>query len=645
MNRTLLLAFLRLLIAFSSFTLVVALAKAESIDSILFQGTKRIESAPKTVVTEYNNRLEDLKSDPSASHKEIAAIHYILSQAFYSRIFAQQAVEQANFALQLLENDKQSLIYNKVLIAASLAYELAGQAKTAKPMAEKALAWAVFNNNKLLQQEALVAAGLNDLTLGAYDAALESFNKAYFLSETPSGQVKSAADQPELMAQGHIAYHIALVHEYDGNQLAAIKFFEQSKQYYKSNQETLSYSDALYGLARANKFNGNGEEALKLFEESLGISIELNDIQGQAYTYKELSGLYLELALFEKAHLSLVKALQYFSQSNNPYMLSEVNKQLAEFARSQNQILHASKLVDIALEYANGDSLRPHFIQLHKLKSLLQADSDDYESAYKSLVISYDEKIKYDGIINKETYERLRAEFSLAEKENENRVLAAKNLQANMNLTAQHHHKMLLSLLAVLLFTIAAAALFLYRQSKTAQTQLALLANTDSLTKLANRRTAFNSLALQIKLAKRERYDLSIALIDLDHFKNINDQLGHPVGDKVLQIFASLATEQFRSSDIIARIGGEEFLFIFPFTNIEKAQALIIDFTDNVKETKVLSKLIGKQLTCSVGVVSAIDYEDEISAITAADRLMYKAKDIGRDAIISEALGPHSQFY
>ena len=593
---------------------------------MLHEGNERIESSPKTVIDEYLKLLEQSSANNNTSNEKLAATHYILSKAYYAKILANKASFHAQTALDLLQDEQytDSLLYNKVLVLVAYANEMLGHVKKARPMAEQALEWAELNKNNVLKQDAIVVLGLCDLSSGAFDAALLRFNQAYYMNNL----------DPQMMAKGHIAYYIALVHEYSNNHSEAIRFYEQAKAYYKQNNRILSYSDALYGLASAYKFIDEHEKALVLFEESLKISKEYNDTQGQGYTYKELATIYLNQKQFKKAHLNMIKALQLFSESKNPFMLAIVHHELADFALMQGQIPQAHKLADIALTYAEGESLRPHFIRLTKFKSKLLAKNGNFKEAYETLLISYEEQINFNSVHNNELYERMRAEFNLNEKEDQNRELEMLNNRAHLSLEAQERQKMILIFLSGLCFAIALGAIAMYKKSRKAQSQLAKLANTDPLTQLANRRTAFISLASQIKLAKRESYDLSIALVDLDHFKMINDKLGHPAGDKVLRIFAKLAQSQFRSSDVIARIGGEEFLFIFPFTDVAQAQSLIIDFTEEIKNLEELNTLIGRPLTCSVGIVNANDFADELSAISAADKAMYKAKNSGRDAIV-----------
>ena len=122
-------------------------------------------------------------------------------------------------------------------------------------------------------------------------------------------------------------------------------------------------------------------------------------------------------------------------------------------------------------------------------------------------------------------------------------------------------------------------------------------------------------MSTQLKLARRENYELAIALVDLDFFKKINDKYGHPAGDQILLGFANLASQMFRESDTIARIGGEEFLFIFPYTRVDQAQDLIIEFTEKLRFSEAVTTAINEALTCSVGITNPLLYKNGQEAI------------------------------
>jgi diguanylate cyclase (GGDEF)-like protein len=159
---------------------------------------------------------------------------------------------------------------------------------------------------------------------------------------------------------------------------------------------------------------------------------------------------------------------------------------------------------------------------------------------------------------------------------------------------------------------------------------LAKMSMTDPLTGLYNRVKVEETFLYEQKQSIRHADPLSIILMDLDHFKLVNDSYGHNTGDIFLKEIATLLKELFRSSDVIARWGGEEFLIILPKTNLNTAQELALKLKDRVQETEFTD--IGKR-TSSCGVATLLQNESLASVVQRADSALYLAKDNGRNRI------------
>jgi diguanylate cyclase (GGDEF)-like protein len=159
------------------------------------------------------------------------------------------------------------------------------------------------------------------------------------------------------------------------------------------------------------------------------------------------------------------------------------------------------------------------------------------------------------------------------------------------------------------------------------------LASYDSLTGLLSRHAFFDNANNYISLAKREKKPFSVLIIDLDHFKLINDRYGHPAGDAVLKLFADVVNSVARSSDIIGRIGGEEFAMILPSTRSSKA----LEFAERLHHAvnQAVLKFDGSAIryTVSIGLAEFDnDSEEGIDDLLAcADLALYRAKQGGRN--------------
>ncbi len=164
------------------------------------------------------------------------------------------------------------------------------------------------------------------------------------------------------------------------------------------------------------------------------------------------------------------------------------------------------------------------------------------------------------------------------------------------------------------------------------------LSLTDELTGLPNRRAFLNRLEEEIGRVQRYHLPISLAIIDLDHFKEINDRYGHGIGDQVLQSYAKLVSSAFRRHDLVARFGGEEFVVLLPNTQVEGA----VKALNKIKETETVTDsrptTIPGELalpTFSAGVAAYHSEESIADFIERADQALYRAKKTGRNKIVS----------
>ena len=156
------------------------------------------------------------------------------------------------------------------------------------------------------------------------------------------------------------------------------------------------------------------------------------------------------------------------------------------------------------------------------------------------------------------------------------------------------------------------------------------LASRDALTDLPNRRVFARALTEAVQAARDARA-ATVALLDLDHFKDINDVHGHEVGDTVLVAVANLLRDHLRTDDVAARLGGEEFGLLLSGTVPDQAEQLLEDIREQIAELRI--GVDGIRVTTSIGFgeVRAEDDEAGQAALRRADEALYAAKDAGRD--------------
>jgi len=159
-----------------------------------------------------------------------------------------------------------------------------------------------------------------------------------------------------------------------------------------------------------------------------------------------------------------------------------------------------------------------------------------------------------------------------------------------------------------------------------AETQLQ--AATDSLTGLFNRRT-FEE---KVSAVRRETESVSVAMLDLDHFKVLNDTHGHETGDRALVLFAQALRESFRLQDLCCRYGGEEFAVAFPSCTAVQARNALDAFRSRMSAAITVAGL--PMFTVSAGIVDVKVHENLLNALARADAALYQAKNGGRDQVV-----------
>ncbi|MFO7993618.1 MAG: diguanylate cyclase [Marinobacter sp.] len=202
------------------------------------------------------------------------------------------------------------------------------------------------------------------------------------------------------------------------------------------------------------------------------------------------------------------------------------------------------------------------------------------------------------------------------------------------------------ALLGVFLFNLSVVfAMFSYlsffylTMVTSANRKLRRMATTDSLTGLFNRRHMTYLVEKELARFQRNGHPVAFLVLDIDHFKAINDEHGHETGDRVLEDVADIIRAQFRTQDLIARWGGEEFLAVLPDTRLHRAQAS----AERVRQALLAHDWLAPNgdsidITISAGVSEFRGDDDLNSAINRADRALYRSKELGRNRVELEVV-------
>lgn len=197
------------------------------------------------------------------------------------------------------------------------------------------------------------------------------------------------------------------------------------------------------------------------------------------------------------------------------------------------------------------------------------------------------------------------------------------------------------SLLAPVVAQVLIAMGFIIMGKERADERNVRLAMQDELTGLANRRHVLEALAQQLAVVTRANLPLTLLMLDIDYFKQINDEYGHPAGDEVLRKVADCLRARLRAQNIAGRVGGEEFLVVLPQTSLHGALELAESLRSSVQALCVLAA-DGREisLTISIGVstLEVVPGLEGTTLIAAADAALYRAKNKGRNRVEHQAL-------
>ena len=178
----------------------------------------------------------------------------------------------------------------------------------------------------------------------------------------------------------------------------------------------------------------------------------------------------------------------------------------------------------------------------------------------------------------------------------------------------------------------------LLEQSRREKRRAEHLANHDALTGLGNRRKFDDAFSVEVNRLQRHGGGLCAMMVDIDHFKQINDRHGHAIGDEVLATFGELLGRQMRPTDLVARVGGEEFIVLMPHTGVWEAWATAERLRIVLADQRLSTLRI--PITVSIGVAQLETGEDRDSLLRRADSALYRAKRSGRDqALVADSDG------
>lgn len=328
------------------------------------------------------------------------------------------------------------------------------------------------------------------------------------------------------------------------------------------------------------------------------------------------------------------------NNDNHPNKVTENDKNKVPISESSNK--HSAEII-ILLQQANKLSeqisieqlSQPEFLQLHKLLAEHYAKLQQYELAYlekKAYLTKYNIYRKNKRLAMIESLEQSlevqhkKANNTLMENQNQLKVLRVAEVQSD-NFTQQYSFTLITC-------TAIIFVLLVYRQLSM-RNKLLALTKVDDLTGLTNRSALFEQGEQVINNFEQTPEELSMLLIDIDHFKRLNDNVGHHLGDSVLVAVSQLIKETMRSRDFLARLVGDKFVALLPFADCNKAKAIAMHISEKIAHYD-FSSLVGQnKITISIGVITMNDKKISFADLLhGADLAMYQAKAQGGNNVV-----------
>jgi diguanylate cyclase (GGDEF)-like protein len=468
----------------------------------------------------------------------------------------------------------------------------------------------------------LIDRGLLEHRSDREDLAVATLTQAYRASEAPAAaEVHSAS-----------AEKLSMVMRSMGDYSQALSLNQEKIDWDTAHDAPTSLSLSRFMQGQILKKMGDHQGAIAEFAQARALSVSLGDSQATAFADMAICESHIELGELETAHRECDNALRLFGHE----MLSVKETRLLEaridlgLGRPEAALATLNGVLD-----HGGEDLPPRQVAaIYEWRARANAALQKYRQAYNDLQEYLNRYTAANDAASVKQAGALRARFATDREVERNtslkRELASSQEQTKLQSKELRWNAIFAGLGAAVIMLLG----YFLLANRRYRAQLVVLANQDPLTGLPNRRRTAELAVAALESARTAGEPLTIAVIDMDHFKSINDRCGHGAGDHVLKEFARAGREALRSTDILGRWGGEEFLLIMPNTPIEVAHASLERLRTRMFAIRLPSTGSGLKVSLSAGLALYDDSTRSLEDLIArADAALYIAKNEGRDLV------------
>lgn len=549
---------------------------------------------------------------------------------------------------------------------------------------DTAIALALKNTNQALSNIPPTASPhfITDLTLcrswflqlsGDMDGAMEGYNLS----------VKRAYEHEDLKLIADSRSIRGALYSYIGDFSAALDDLVTAQDLYESLNLSGWANINLADVATSFRRYGDPQSAIRYYTKLKALYLKNNNQEQAMYVNSDIGLALDELGEHQQAVDNFLVSYQYFKEhqqekvaatmaTNIAYSLIKLNRlnEAEKYLIEADTVINEKDLTDYSFmklfmaeikfqqarykealtELEQGEKAfrtlqnNRGLTQLLQLKSNIYVAMNDLSAAYGALqeFVTLTKKVDGNSLSHHTTELKVKFDTSRIESENQ-RLIENQNLK-EQELALLEKNKSLQHIILLLAgFILTIVSIFAYKQVHRNR-QLQVIALTDYLTKLPNRRHIYAQAAKYFQQALKHQSPFSVIIFDADHFKKINDNFGHELGDRALMTIANAGRALSGNKDLVGRIGGEEFLILLPNTDATGALALAHQLQNHISRLSAQNLPAELKLTVSAGVATlepqnntedAYQDKDFATLLKRADNALYEAKNAGRNCVKS----------
>lgn len=587
------------------------------------RATIEMRTDPEASKRDADTALELLEKRPDAD-LEVQA-HLLLCDYFAERDTA-AAERQIAAGTALLPKAHRRGLKAGLLDCRGQMFETAGNNAKARALYEQAVTVAAETHDDDMLAQSLFSRGYLLGLEGEYAAGLSDLRRAETLFEKLNKPVHSLT----------VLNSIATLYNRMGDYGQAVTIYSRALKAQREAGMQREEAVTLHNLGRAYENLHEWEESRKAFSGSLAVSRQLAYPRGEAYALRGLAAVANASGDPKGALETLARAEVLQRQTPDARLRAQIQLARGIAYHKLDKLPESTAALEDALQvFRQADAMGELNITYSELAEVY-AESGNWRAAYDRRTQA---KETSDRLLNNQLDQRfatLKVEFDTAAKDKENALLIhenAINQQALAQGQSVRHLQAAVILLSVTLALVLATLAIHQRRNALRMKYLAL---TDELTNVPNRRSVLSR--LDPLLRDSQQGSCAVLIIDVDHFKRINDQFGHPTGDEVLKGVAGAVRNLVQEPGFFGRLGGEEFLIVLPKTDLAGAREAAERFREAIMAIDTSRWCSdNRRVTASIGcAVSSPGADTPSTMLKRADFALYAAKRNGRNCVETE---------